>query len=135
MTSGLMPVSWDFAISGVTATSGLVQWRILLYGLNDPVTDDSAYRETVKNTWDATGEVFGFGSYSGSSSGLIPLMTGDIQVSFEVWCSEACTVTIPDHSIDLNVTGSTATPEPASVVLIPLGAGAMLLLRRRVARG
>ena len=75
----------------------------------------------------------GLTEITGSANLMIPGGTGgSLDIFFLLTGTDRLlTVSIPPHSLDVGLSAPTATPEPASMLLVLAGAGGMLALRRR----
>jgi hypothetical protein len=112
--SGIVPVMWNFSITG---NSGPVEWSVD-FNLNEGAFDFSMSGSTTGGT------VISSGSIS------VPTSTSIFAYSMNVSAngSGGFTLTAP---LVLNSAAQTSAPEPGSVLLMGAGGAALLLVRRK----
>lgn len=127
ITSGSIPVAWDFSLTDVDGVNPSVTWTVTFTALILTPTF-----ETETFTLNGTAPTGG-APITGSGSFMVPGGTVDgYVIELQTSSSGEFGVSIPGEStLDFNV-GSTASsvPEPATLLLAP-SAGVLLFLRRK----
>lgn len=121
LSAGTVPVAWDFTLSNADLPE--LYWSVQF----QMTVGNQPYSFVQTGTTTTTGDtVSGTGSINVTTGGE----AGDYLIDLYVLSSSPFTLTIPGSgTLDLNP--SSATPEPATLLLIAPGVGVVLLLRRK----